>query len=660
MKFPFRYACYLGVSMLLIAWLGFATPIVVVANTATPTPTIGPEPIIPLKPVATNTTEPKAKLEIVRYETDPVEVRAQESFTLILKIKNLGTATATDWAVRHEHCPGKDFAFEDGCIRSIPILQPDEGTTIYFRVRYVNPITAPQPEAQSLKLQLLQEMGKKSDTELLIFVLPSRTITDEAAALKRPIPKPLLVVHRTWTAKARATVNELLTAVPLVINKLAVSNSVGGPEFEVVVELQNQGSVEAANIFIDFCDTTDNFNPVYAGCHKQVPTTLAPGANAIASQTMAYQNELEDPAKQTARGDKVNIEITYEFWYEGQWLRESISDTVYLYPQFFPAVTPIPPLTVTHGLTIEADLVVNTPQLNIRSGPGVNYPVVGVTYQGARFPVKAHHQHEWWQINFNGVLAWVSAQYVIARGAEKIEQVTTTPVPPPPTPIFTPNPNPVGLGEFPVTTAPVAFVPPAGRTATPTPLPSVPLQQASSEQGAQVLLINAAAGQGETGGVAASGVGAALSHAPLVIVERYQTAPAQLHQGEPFLLELVLRNIGARPVQQLLLSWQGTAVIPLGTGTTISLAELPAGAAMTIQGHFVINPMESTPVTYLPIQLLYANEAGELTPYTEQLALLHPVGGRTSSALAWPQGTVEDERPLWLRVLFGLMGLGAE
>jgi hypothetical protein len=438
-----------------------------------------------------------------------------------------------------------------------------------------------------------------------------------------------------------------------VINKLAVSNSVGGPEFEVVVELQNQGTVEASNIYIDFCDTDDNFNPVYVGCRKQVPTTLAPGANAIASQTMAYKNQLPTAATPTQRGDTVNVEITYEFWYEGQWLRESISDTVYLYPQFFPAVTPIPALTDNeHGIV--PDLVVNTPQLNVRHGPGVNYPVVGVAYQGARFLVKGHYQHEWWQIEFNGVMAWVSAQYVIARGVEKVELAAVIPTPPPPTPVFTPNPNPVGVSDFAATTIPVKFADVSiTPTSTPTPRSPTPLQQASGEQGAQVLLVNAAA---EQGGSERTTV-ADLAHSPWVMVERYQTMPALPQPGEPFLLELVLRNIGAKPAQQVLLSWQGTTIIPLGTGTTISLADLPAGEAITIQGHFVMNTTAHAAITYLPLQLLYANEAGQVTPYTEQLALLHQSAG---GVLPWQPVEAESGRPLWLRVLFGLVGLGAE
>ena len=98
-------------------------------------------------------------------------------------------------------------------------------------------------------------------------------------------------------------------------------------------------------------------------------------------------------------------------------------------------------------------------------------------------------------------------------------------------------------------------------------------------------------------------------------------------------------------------------MIPLGTGTTISLADLPAGEAITIQGHFVMNTTVRAAVTYLPLQLLYANEAGQVTPYTEQLALLHQSAG---GVLPWQPVEAESGRPLWLRVLFGLVGLGAE
>jgi FMN-dependent NADH-azoreductase len=70
-----------------------------------------------------------------------------------------------------------------------------------------------------------------------------------------------------------------------------------------------------------------------------------------------------------------------------------------------------------------------------------------------------------------------------------------------------------------------------------------------------------------------------------------------------------------------------------------------------------MNTTAHAAITYLPLQLLYANEAGQVTPYTEQLALLHQSAG---GVLPWQPVEAESGRPLWLRVLFGLVGLGAE
>jgi hypothetical protein len=604
------------------------------------------DPIIPDKPPlpATPVILPIPKLEIVRYYTEPAQVRAQEPFVLYLEIKNVGAASAVDYTVQNVQCTGTGSSFfisEDICIKPIPTLQVGEVATLKLHLR---PIGEVDRIGKALTLPLkLNNRVSNPDVTLSIFVLPARVITDETPALQRPFSRPNLIIHRSWTAKARATVADLLTEVPLAISNTLPHGIAGGPEFELVVELQNQGQGEAANIFIDFCTASDNFNPVYSGCRKQVPTTLGPGANAIASQTLAYKNTPTPPGP-AARGDKVVIGITYEFWYVDQWLRESITHEVYLYPQPFPALTPIPA-----AMKDKPDLVVNTPQLNVRYGPGTLYPIVGVTYQGISHEVTGKdNTGEWWQINFNQTEAWVHARYVILRGAEKVELAQHIPPPPPaqaqPAPIPQPNRDPVGASEPQATLIPVGMPPALQSAATPIPTssftpPASLLQVNYQEQSADASNIVGAGGR-----------------TPLIIIEQYQTMPTHLQSGQPFQLDLVLRNIGDQRVQQLLLGWQEGPIVPLATGTMRWLDDLPAGASTTITSQFMLTTQNAGSVIQLPVQILYTDEQGQLVQYTEQLTLLSTAGEPNKLPMPAPPSAA---RPLWVRLFFGLIGLGA-
>jgi hypothetical protein len=605
------------------------------------------DPIIPDKPPlpATPVILPIPKLEIVRYYTEPAQVRAQEPFVLYLEIKNVGAAPAVDYTVQNSQCTGAPFVFEDMCTKPIPMLQVSESTTIQLHLRYVDKIDENAGKAISLSLDFYSKSATPTPATLSIFVLPSRRITDETPVLQRPFSRPNLIVHRSWTAKARGTVADLLTEVPLAITAGLPSDIAGGPEFELVVELQNQGQGEAANIFINFCTTSDNFNPVYSSCRKQVPTTLGPGANAIASQTLAYKN-IPTPPTQAARGDKVVVGVTYEFWYVDQWLRETITHEVYLYPQPFPALTPIPA-----AMKDKQDLVVNTPQLNVRYGPGTLYPIVGVTYQGISHEVTGKDTTgEWWQINFNNSgQAWVYAHYVIVRGAEAVEIAEHIPDPPPfpaqPLPIPQPNRDPVGAVEPQATLIPVGMPPTLQNSVTPIPTsfatPPAALLQVNYQERPSAAANTASAG-GRT---------------PLIIIEHYQTMPIHLQSGQPFQLDLVLRNISGQRVQQLLLGWQGGPIVPLAAGAMRWLDNLPAGASTTVTGQFMLTAQNVSSVIQLPVQILYTDEQGQLVQYTEMITLLSTAGEPNPLPTPTPPAA---ERPLWLRFFFGLLGLGAE
>jgi PKD repeat protein len=102
---------------------------------------------------------------------------------------------------------------------------------------------------------------------------------------------------------------------------------------------------------------------------------------------------------------------------------------------------PSPAVTMTPG----SPLVRTTTDLNVRSGPGVVYPVLGLLPAGQTADVTGISAGgNWWQIKFLGATdgrGWLSAQYVIADNANDIPVVQPPPLPATPTPTPAPTPG---------------------------------------------------------------------------------------------------------------------------------------------------------------------------------------------------------------------------
>jgi len=108
-----------------------------------------------------------------------------------------------------------------------------------------------------------------------------------------------------------------------------------------------------------------------------------------------------------------------------------------------PAGTPAPEATPTPQ---SAQLVLND-IVNIRSGPGTTYGLLGSEQQGATYPITGKSPDgAWWQINYKGSAGWVFGQLVAVTGGEGV--VVAQNIPPAPTaapappPTNTPQPAP--------------------------------------------------------------------------------------------------------------------------------------------------------------------------------------------------------------------------
>ena len=123
--------------------------------------------------------------------------------------------------------------------------------------------------------------------------------------------------------------------------------------------------------------------------------------------------------------------------------------------------------TVTGTATGPIAIVYSDPedQINVRSGPDVFYPKVGVLINRQVVPALAKTEGDLWvKIVYPGVpegVAWVYAAYVRVTG-----ELPIVPKPPTPTPATTPTIDPVLASQF------IAEIPP---TRKPTFTPAAPL-----------------------------------------------------------------------------------------------------------------------------------------------------------------------------------------
>ena len=99
--------------------------------------------------------------------------------------------------------------------------------------------------------------------------------------------------------------------------------------------------------------------------------------------------------------------------------------------------TAIPTFTLTPTPTVP--LVTASIRVNVRSGPGTNYPIVGSLTPGNSLRVIGQNEAgTWWQIRqSNGALGWIAAAVV---EASHVEAMPIAQAPPPPAPTPTPVP----------------------------------------------------------------------------------------------------------------------------------------------------------------------------------------------------------------------------
>ncbi len=116
------------------------------------------------------------------------------------------------------------------------------------------------------------------------------------------------------------------------------------------------------------------------------------------------------------------------------------------------ALTPVPVVAATPAQPTPAppaegvaQLTVTAAALNVRTGPGTDYDIVGVLVSGQKVEITGRNADAtWYQIKFAGAeggVGWVSATYVTAENVGNVPVVEAPPPPPPPPPTPTPAPQ---------------------------------------------------------------------------------------------------------------------------------------------------------------------------------------------------------------------------
>lgn len=137
-----------------------------------------------------------------------------------------------------------------------------------------------------------------------------------------------------------------------------------------------------------------------------------------------------------------------------------------------PTATPyVPPFIPPGGPCMVASS--RGQSINIRSGPGLDFAIVGQLAPGITAPVQARlPDSSWYQINLNGLIGWVSATVVIAGG--NCVGVTVATLPPPATPSGTLSTSTATSTTTATATATLASTATATATSTsPAPVPTL-------------------------------------------------------------------------------------------------------------------------------------------------------------------------------------------
>ncbi len=153
---------------------------------------------------------------------------------------------------------------------------------------------------------------------------------------------------------------------------------------------------------------------------------LCPEPQGIMEQEQAFMAALQSAATFSIEGDMLQMRTADDALAVVMTRRVEID---------LPAPPPEP--------AVPTGTVVGTTALNVRSGPGTNFPVIGVARAGDQGQLVGRSANgRWWAValpSAPGGIGWVSADFVLPTNAESVPVIAS---PPTPVPTATPLPRP--------------------------------------------------------------------------------------------------------------------------------------------------------------------------------------------------------------------------
>ena len=249
----------------------------------------------------------------------------------------------------------------------------------------------------------------------------------------------IAVVILYWERPGQAQQPGSVISMPTIMLEPAT-----GP-VNTLVTVSGQGWQPDSSVLIHLASIDDPQIPSYGG------------AGTVANAQGRFTTSLVIPADsrwesaesvrviaQEVEGQAMTQALFHLVWQPDQ---PAIAPTALIEPsQIWPESTAVL-TTIAHeptgGIQLGNPVVTARTNVNVREGPGTNYPVLGLLQSGQSATVTGlSPDTNWWQIKFTGASderGWLAAQYVTAKNTANVVTIQ-----PPPSPA-TPTPRPVSV-----------------------------------------------------------------------------------------------------------------------------------------------------------------------------------------------------------------------
>jgi heat shock protein HslJ len=297
----------------------------------------------------------------------------------------------------------------------------------------------------------------------------SLTFKQPAASTMMLCPEPVMEQATAFMAALAATTDylgnarilALLAGDEILATFVAGSQSLAGTSWDVIN--YNNGRQAVVGLLAD-TEITANFTEKdvagNAGCNEYFAGYTVDGDNIkIGTPGMTFRFCPEPPSVMDQEFEflaALESAATYSIDGDMLWMRTAADEIAVIMKR--KVIVDLPEPEPAPG--IPTGRVVGANVLNIRSGPGTNFPIIGAARNGDEGEIIGRSANgAWWVVavpSLPGGQGWVSADFVLATDAENVPVVASPPppTPRPPTPTPVPTARPTNVPPPPATPSP--------------------------------------------------------------------------------------------------------------------------------------------------------------------------------------------------------------